>query len=234
MKEKIIFSWSAGKDSALALYELQKDRRYEIATLLTTVTADYDRTSMHGVRRALLERQAHSLGLPLEKVLISKNTTNEEYESKMRAFLEKYAAAGISFVAFGDVFLEDLKKYREEKLSSIGMKGVFPIWKRDTTELAHTFISLGFKAIITCVDTNVLDGKFVGRTFDKELLSELPSTVDPCGENGEFHTFVYDGPIFREPILFEKGDIVLRDNRFYYCDLRLTKAAASVNIPSFF
>jgi len=219
MAEKIIFTWSGGKDSAMALYELQRTHSYEVSALLTTITEDYERISMHSVRRILLERQADSLGLSLEKVFISKNASNEEYESKMQEVLMKYRATGVSSVVFGDIFLEDLRKYREDKLSKVDMKGIFPIWKRDTTELAHTFIDLGFKAVVTCVDSNVLDKKFVGRVFDGQFLSELPSTVDPCGENGEFHSFVYDGPIFRERIAFTVGDIVLRDNRFYFCDL---------------
>ena len=219
MAEKIIFTWSGGKDSAMALYELQLTHSYEVSALLTTITEDYERISMHGVRRILLEQQVDSLGLSLEKLFISKNASNEEYESKMQEALIKYRVTGVSSVVFGDIFLEDLRKYREDNLSKINMKGIFPIWKRDTTELAHTFIDLNFKAVVICVDSNVLDKKFVGRVFDERFLSELPSTVDPCGENGEFHTFVYDGPIFRERILFTIGDIVLRDNRFYFCDL---------------
>jgi uncharacterized protein (TIGR00290 family) len=219
MAEKIIFTWSGGKDSAMALYELQRTHRYEVSALLTTITEDYERISMHGVRRILLERQADSLGLSLEKVFISKNISNEEYEFKMQEALIKYRTTGVSSVVFGDIFLEDLRKYREDNLSKVDMKGIFPIWKSDTTKLAHTFIDLGFKAVVTCVDSNVLDKKFVGRVFDEQFLSELPSTVDPCGENGEFHSFVYDGPIFRERIAFTMGDIVLRDNRFYFCDL---------------
>jgi len=219
MAEKVLFAWSGGKDSAMTLYELQKTHRYEISALLTTITEDYDRVSMHGVRRILLEQQAASLGLPLEKVYITKNASNGEYEAKMREKLNKYKDKGVLSVVFGDIFLEDIRKYREENLSQIGMKGIFPIWKRDTTELAHTFIALGFKAVITCVDSNVLNKRFVGRIYDKQFLNELPYSVDPCGENGEFHSFVYDGPIFRERVAFTIGDIVLRDNRFYFCDL---------------
>ena len=214
-----IVSWSGGKDSALALHELAKTENYEVMSLLTTVTQEYDRTSMHGLRRVLLERQAESLGLALEKVYISKNSSNEEYESKMREVLAKYLTAGVSSVVFGDIFLEDVRKHREEKLSEIGMKAIFPIWKRDTTELARRFIDSGFKAVIICVDSNILDKMFVGRVFDEQFLSELPATVDPCGENGEFHSFVYDGPIFSERIGHTIGEIVLRENRFYYCDL---------------
>jgi len=219
MKEKVLFSWSGGKDSALALYELRKRAEYQIAALLTVLTKDYDRTSMHGVRRILLEQQAQSLGLALEKVVISKNSSNEEYECKIGEILEKYEAAGVCAVVFGDVFSEDLRKYRENNLSKIGIKGVFPLWKIDTTELAQTFIGSGFKAIITCVDSNVLDKTFVGRSFDEQFLSQLPSGVDPCGESGEFHSFVYDGPIFRGRVEHRTGGVVLREKRFYYCDL---------------
>ncbi len=219
MKEKVIVSWSGGKDSTLALYELQKTKSYEIVSLLTTITQDYDRISMHGVRTILLEMQAESLGLPLEKVFITKDTTNEQYERKMWDVMAKYPAAGISSVVFGDIFLEDLRKYREDNLSKIGMKGIFPIWERNTAELAHAFIDSMFKAVITCIDSNLLDKKFIGKTFDEHFLSKLPSTIDPCGENGEFHSFVYDGPIFRQKILHTTGKVVLRENRFYYCDL---------------
>jgi uncharacterized protein (TIGR00290 family) len=215
----VIFSWSGGKDSALALYELQKTKSYEIVSLLTTITRDYDRISMHGVRTILLEMQAESLGLPLEKVFITKDTTNEQYERKMWDVMAKYPAAGISSVVFGDIFLEDLRKYREDNLSKIGMKGIFPIWERNTAELAHAFIDSMFKAVITCIDSNLLDKKFIGKTFDEHFLSKLPSTIDPCGENGEFHSFVYDGPIFRQKISHTTGKVVLRENRFYFCDL---------------
>jgi uncharacterized protein (TIGR00290 family) len=219
MIEKVLFTWSGGKDSALALYELQSSHDHEIVSLLTTLTEDYDRISMHGVRSILLERQANSLDLPIEKVYIPKNSSNEEYEAKMREVLQKYLTAGVSSVVFGDIFLEDVRKYREENLSKIGLKGIFPIWRRDTTELAHRFIDLGFKAVITCVDSNVLDKIFIGRPFDEQFLSELSANVDPCGENGEFHSFVYDGPIFKKRVLYTKGEVVLRDSRFWYCDL---------------
>lgn len=219
MREKVLLSWSGGKESALALYELLKSEKYEIMALLTTVTADYDRISMHGVRRTLLEQQADSLRFPLEKVLISKNASTEEYGSKMQQVLEKCMKAGVFSVVFGDVFLEDVRKYREDNLAKVGMNGVFPLWKRNTAELAQAFIDLGFKAVISRIDSNVFDKRFAGRSYDEEFLQELPSSVDPCGENGEFHSFVYDGPIFRKRILFEIGEVVLRDNRFYFCDL---------------
>jgi uncharacterized protein (TIGR00290 family) len=203
----------------MALYELQKAGKYEIVALLTTVTEDYGRISMHGVRRALLEEQAESLGIPLETVLIGKDASNDEYESRMKETLLRYQRQGVASVAFGDIFLEDVRRYREENLSKIGMDGLFPIWDRDTTELARAFIELGFKAIITCIDSNALDQEFVGREFDDRFLTDLPSTVDPCGENGEFHSFVYAGPIFRKPIAHETGETVMRANRFYFCDV---------------
>lgn len=219
MRDKVILSWSGGKDAALTLYELRKSKKYVVSALLTTVTEEYDRISMHGVRRVLLELQTQAVGLPLEKVLISKDTSDEEYGLKMQEVLEKCLAAGISSVAFGDIFLEDVRKYREDNLSRIGMEAVFPLWQKDTGELAQTFIDLGFEAVVTCVDSDFLDGAFVGRAFDERFLSELPLDIDPCGENGEFHTFVYAGPLFRSTIPLEKGEIVLRDDRFYYCDL---------------
>jgi len=219
MAGKVLFAWSGGKDSALALYELQKTQRYDVAALLTTVTKDYDRISMHGVSRILLEQQADSLGLPLERIFISKNSSNEEYEKSMREVLSKYRKRGVPSVVFGDIFLEDVKQYREDNLKKMGMKGIFPLWGKDTADLARTFIDLGFKAIVTCVDSHMLDKKFAGRTYDKRFLSELHHDTDPCGENGEFHSFVYNGPLFRERISCARGDIVLRDNHFYYCDL---------------
>lgn len=219
MREKVIISWSGGKDSAIALHEIQRCENYEILALLTTVTEDYDRVSMHGIRRILVEQQAGSLGLPLEKVFISSSSSNEGYESQMRETLLKYKALGVCCVVFGDIFLEDIRGYREENMAKIGMNGIFPLWGRDTSELTHTFIDLGFKAVITCIDSDALNRLFVGRMIDKQLISELPSSVDPCGENGEYHTFVYDGPIFKDRILHNKGEIVLRDKRFYYCDI---------------
>lgn len=217
--DKVIVSWSGGKDSARAYYELQKAGSHEIVALLTTVTEDYDRISMHGVRRSLLEQQAQALGVPVEKIYISPKASNEEYEARMKEKLLDYKSKGVLSVLIGDIFLEDLREYREKKLSEVGMSGVFPLWKRNTAELAHSFIELGFKAVITCVDSHHLGKEFVGREFDRHFLSDLPSGVDPCGENGEFHSFVYDGPIFQRSIAHSKGEVVLRDNRFYFCDL---------------
>lgn len=219
MTQKILFAWSGGKDSAMALYEIRKDPAVEVVALLTTVTRDYDRISMHGVRCELLETQAESIGLPLEKVFISVGATNDDYEAAMRAVLERYIGLGVTGVAFGDLFLEDLRKYREDKLAQVGMTAVFPLWMRDTSALAREFISLGFRAVVSCADSRAGTGAFAGREFDEQLLSDLPETCDPCFENGECHSFVYAGPIFREPIAVKTGEIVLRDERFYYCDI---------------
>ncbi|UCF16300.1 MAG: hypothetical protein JSW59_02350, partial [Phycisphaerales bacterium] len=173
MKEKVLLCWSGGKDSAMTLHELGKSGAYEVVALLTTLTRDYDRICMHGVRSILLDQQAESLALPLEKIFISKNASNEEYESRMREVLEKYQAEGVCGVVFGDIFLEDLRTYREEKTARIGMKALFPIWKRDTAELACTFMDLGFKAIVTCADSNLLESSLIGREFDQQFLSML-------------------------------------------------------------
>ena len=218
MREKVIVGWSGGKDSALALYEILKTDKYEVLELLTTLTKDYDRISIHGVRRELLEQQAKSLRFPIEKMLISKNASNEEYEKELLRILVEHRDRGVFSMVFGDIFLDDVRKYREQMLSRIGMKCIFPIWKRETHELAQSFINNGFKAVITNVDSSFLGREFAGRESDEQFLLDLPSSVDPCGENGEFHSFVFDGPIFHEKIFFTKGEIVLRENRFYYCD----------------
>jgi uncharacterized protein (TIGR00290 family) len=216
--EKVLLCWSSGKDSAISLYEIQKGKKYEIVALLTTITDGYDRVSMHGVPRTLVEQQAQSLGLPIEEVFISKSCSNEEYESKMREVLTRFKQEGVSSVVFGDVFLEEVRKYREDNLSQVGMKGIFPIWGRDTAELTRSFIALGFQAVTTCIDSRVLDKRFAGRKLDEHFLVELPPNVDPGGENGEFHSFVFDGPIFKERIAYTLGELVLRDS-FYFCDL---------------
>lgn len=217
--EKVLFSWSGGKDSAMALHEVLADGEYQVVALLTTVTEGYDRVSMHGVRRILLEQQAESLGLPLEKVLIPKRTTNHEYETRMERTLMKYKTSGVTAVVFGDIFLEDLRRYREKNLDGLEMKGIFPLWKKDTRELMQSFIALGFKAVTVCVDTQILDGRFVGRDIDPQFMDDFPKTADVCGENGEYHSFAYDGPIFRHKVAFALGATVLREDRFYYCDL---------------
>jgi uncharacterized protein (TIGR00290 family) len=218
-KVPIVFSWSGGKDSSLSLYEIQKSGKHEITSLITTVTKEYNRVSMHGLLNLLLEKQSESLNIPVEKVFIPKNASNDEYESKFKEVLLRFKELGINQVVFGDLFLEDIKKYRETLLGQIEMKCLFPIWKLDTAKLAQEFIDMGFKAVIICVDSNVLDGEFAGREFNEQFLNDLPAGIDPCGENGEFHTFTYDGPIFNNPIDHRLGEIVLRDERFYYCDI---------------
>jgi uncharacterized protein (TIGR00290 family) len=213
----VALSWSGGKDSALALWTLRR-RCLEPCALVTTVTEGYDRISMHGVRRQLLERQAEALGLPLVQVVIPPACVNAVYETRMA---EAFAAAPLSradAVAFGDLFLEDVRAYREERLAAGGKRGLFPLWGRNTAGLAREFIDAGFEATLVCIDPHVLDASFCGRRYDERLLAELPPDVDPCGESGEFHTFVSAGPIFAAPIACERGEIVERDG-FVFCDL---------------
>jgi uncharacterized protein (TIGR00290 family) len=217
MREKAIVSWSGGKDCALALYEIAAE--YDIVALVTTVTSGYDRISMHGVRTTLLERQAAALNYPLEQVLIPPRCTNDEYESRMRAALARHRADGVSRVVCGDIFLEDVRRYREERLLGAGLTGAFPLWQRDSRELAQRFMHLGFRAVLCCVDTHVLDERFAGRIFDETLLAEFPASIDPCGENGEFHTFVFAGPNFARPVPYTLGEYTLREERFGYRDL---------------
>ena len=214
----VLVSWSGGKDSCLALYELKRSHTFDVAALITTVTEDYDRVSMHGVRRVLIERQAKALGLPLHQIAISKDATNAEYEARLATALSAYAAAGIDSIVFGDLFLEDVRAYREEFLRHLEVKAVFPVWHRNTAEFVRDFVRLGFKAITTCVNATHLDESFVGRMVDDSFLDELPPDVDPCGENGEFHTFVFEGPLFTEPVRFSVGEKVLR-GQFWFCDL---------------
>lgn len=218
MTEPIIMCFSGGKDSAMTLYELQRQSQYNVVALLTTVTDNYDRISMHGVRRSLLHQQAESIGIPLEEVSISPGANNAEYEAKMGAAFSRYRKQGIRKVAFGDIFLENLKQYREDRLGQLDLECLFPIWKRETGELVETFIDLGFQAITSCIDPRHLDESFVGRTIDADFVAALPESVDPCGENGEFHSFVCDGPIFEFPIPVKTGEIVCRDS-FLFCDL---------------
>ena len=217
MKAALV-SWSGGKDSCLALRELQRTPDIRVEALLTTVTRDFDRISMHGVRRVLLERQAASLGLPLHQVLISKGATNQEYETEMGKAFSLWHDRGIDLVGFGDLFLEEIRAYRQRLLARHEMVGLYPIWGRDTAELIREFIGLGFKTAVVCVDPAQLDPSFVGRVIDDEFLEELPPHVDSCGENGEFHTFVFDGPMFKNAVKFSFGEVVCRDS-FWFCDL---------------
>jgi uncharacterized protein (TIGR00290 family) len=217
----LILSWSGGKDSALALARLRNDPRYDVVALLTAVTREYDRISIHGVRHSLLDAQAAALGLPVQEISLSPRTTNEEYEA---AFLRAVESArrqypGVNHIAFGDLFLDDVRSYREQLLRRAGVEPLFPLWGVDTTLLARQFVREGFVAHLVCVDTQQLDASFAGRRFDDALLANLPASVDPCGERGEFHTFVSEGPIFTTSLSVTRGSTVLRDERFAYCDL---------------
>ncbi len=237
---KAVFNWSGGKDSAYALHKILQSGELKISCLLTTVNESFNRVSMHGVRTALLERQAESVGIPLVKVMLPEMPDMPTYERALEERLLSLKADGIDTAVFGDIFLEDLRKYREEKLSALAMKCVFPIWQVPTDRLIMEFIELGFKAITVCVDEKHLDRSFVGRVIDETFVHDLPANVDPCGENGEFHSFVFDGPIFRKRVAFRTGEIVHRkysrdggasgdneggdgtdplDTGFWYCDL---------------
>ena len=218
MGRKVLLAWSGGKDSALALDELRRMPDTEIAGLLTTVTEGYDRISMHGVRRQLLEEQADSLGLPLEQVDIPPTCINEVYESRMHQMLLRNQQRGVNAVAFGDLFLEDVRRYREKNMARAGMDILFPVWGRNTREFFLEFLDRGFSGIVACVDTRLIPASFAGRMMDKSFLDDLPSHADPCGENGEFHSFVFDGPLFRKPVNFEIGEVVVREP-FALCDL---------------
>ncbi|KFF25070.1 Dph6-related ATP pyrophosphatase [Chryseobacterium vrystaatense] len=208
MKPKAVFNWSSGKDSALALYKTLQENQIEITTLLTSINHEFQRISMHGVHVSLLEKQAESLGLPLIKMELPKEPSMEEYKDIMNKTMSGIQSMGITHSVFGDIFLEDLRKYREDQLSSVGMKAVFPLWKQNTSDLIHEFLDLGFKTIVTCVNGNYLDKSFAGRVIDKDFIRDLPENVDPCGENGEFHTFTFDGPLFKNSIQFEIGETV--------------------------
>jgi uncharacterized protein (TIGR00290 family) len=229
MAEPILFSWSGGKDSARALQEIAADDRLRVVSLLTTMSRDFQRVSMHGVRRALHEEQARALGLPLQWIEIPAPCSNAEYEYAMRDALAPWIERGVRAVAFGDIFLEDLRRYREEKLALAGLRGIYPLWKRDTRRLADEFVERGYRAVVTCIDPKVLDPSFAGREIDATFLADLPPSVDPCGENGEFHSFVFDGPGLARPVAYDLGERVLRDG-FWYCDLvpRASHPAAAV------
>jgi len=206
----------------MALYRTLASKQFEVVCLLTTLSQPFRRVSMHGVREELLDRQADSLGIPLEKVLIPYPCPNAVYEEKMRNILSLWKERGVTHVIFGDLFLEDIRRYREANLSLLDLTPVFPVWGTDTASLAREMLEVGFRAILTCVDPRKLDEKFAGRQFNNSLLEDLPPTVDPCGENGEFHTFVYDGPNFRDSIPIEIGQSVLRDG-FQFADVLLKR-----------
>ena len=217
-RPKAFLSWSSGKDSAFALHEARKAGEVEIVGLLTTMTSAFGRVSMHGVREALLDRQAEAAGLPCRKVMIPSPCPNEIYEREMAAVLAEVARQGVTHVVFGDLFLEDLRRYREDRLAAIGMAAVFPLWMRDTVVLAREMIAAGLRATITCIDPRKLARSFAGRAFDASFLADLPGGVDPCGENGEFHSFAGAGPMFSRAIETTVGDVVERDG-FVFADV---------------
>lgn len=219
----VALAWSGGKDSSLALAALRADPTVEVAALVTTMTRDFDRISMHGVRRAVLDAQVAALGLPLIEATIPAAASNAVYEEALAVALALLGQQrpDVRNLAFGDLFLADVRAYRERLLPSLGWTPVFPLWGLDTAALARDFVAAGYRAILTCVDTTQLGAEYAGREFDAELLAELPATVDPCGERGEFHTCVYAGPIFRQPLALEAGTRVRRDGRFEYCDVTL-------------
>ncbi|MCW3160339.1 Dph6-related ATP pyrophosphatase [Chryseobacterium oryctis] len=231
MKPKAIFNWSSGKDSALALYKVLKDNKFDITSLLTSINKEFERISMHGVHISLLEKQAESLGFPLIKMELPKEPSMEEYREIMGKTMNEIQSQGVvTHSIFGDIFLEDLRNYRESQLQSIGMKAVFPLWKENTSILINEFLDLGFKTIVTCVNETYLDKSFAGRIIDADFIKDLPKNVDPCGENGEFHSFTFDGPIFKNPIEFEIGETIKKtypkpnsdkneEYIFWFCDL---------------
>jgi uncharacterized protein (TIGR00290 family) len=218
MATPVVFSWSGGKDSAMALHVLLRDPVFKVVSLLTTVTEGYERISMHGVRNELFYRQAESIGLPVKEVRIPPQCPNIEYEARMAEAVLRFRESGIFHFGFGDIFLEDLRAYREQKLLQAGMTALFPIWKVNTRELATRFVRDGFRAFAACIDPRKLNKSFAGRELDASFFRDLPVGVDPCGENGEFHTFVFDGPIFHSPIPVQVGEVVERDS-FIFCDL---------------
>lgn len=237
--EKAYINWSSGKDAAFALYKIQKEKKFRVEKLVTTVNSEIGRVSMHGLRKELLKQQAERIGIPLQIIELSGNVSMQTYNAIMKAEVSKLIAEGFTQCVFGDIFLEDLKEYREKQLGEIGLTAVFPLWGKNTRELMDAFITAGFKAITVCVNAKLLDKSFCGRIIDKQFMADLPNHVDPCGENGEFHSFVFDGPIFKNPVHFEIGELVEKqfspvedknddcftdkikswDTRFWYCDL---------------
>jgi len=238
---KTYFNWSTGKDSALALYKILKNTDYNLDLLVTTINKDFNRVSMHGLRESLLHKQVQSINIPLQTIEFPADVTMDLYAEIMKNAMNSLVEKEYSHAIFGDIFLEDLKAYRDSKLAEVNIKGVYPLWKKDTTALLKEFLDLGFKAITVCVNAKLLGKEFVGRIIDEDFIKDLPSNVDVCGENGEFHTFVFDGPIFKNKIDFTIGEKVLRsytlhsdeddnchqlkkeksnhDTSFWYCDL---------------
>lgn len=227
---KAYMNWSGGKDSSLALYKILIEQKLDVSHLFTSINQTYDRISMHGVRRSMLEQQASSIGIPLATLELSEQPSMEEYETKMQGAVNHFKSQGIDHTIFGDIFLEDLKAYREEKLAPLAITPHFPLWKIPSADIMNTFFGLGFKAIVVCVNGNHLDSSFCGRELDTDFIRDLPQGVDVCGEHGEYHSFVYDGPIFHTPISFTKGELTHRhyktpassndeDKGFYFCDV---------------
>lgn len=221
MRRRVVISWSGGKDSSLALATLRADERFEVVGLLTSITSGYDRVSIHGVRRELVEAQAAAAGLPLFEMTLEPTSSNAAYEAAFTNALAqvRVAVPEVALIAFGDLYLEDVRAYRERLVGAAGFEPLFPLWHRQTSSLATAFVQAGFRAVLVCVDTTQLPATFAGRAFDSALLADLPDDVDPCGEGGEFHTFVFDGPHFREPIAVRIGETILRDERFAYTEL---------------
>ena len=239
--KKTYFNWSSGKDATFALYKMLQNPEFSIDLLVTTINQDFGRVSMHGLRNELLEKQAQSIELPLQTIPFSANVTMDDYSETMKSAMDSLVKQGFTHGVFGDIFLEDLKAYRDSKLAEVGVTGVYPLWKQDTKQLIQEFLDLGFKAITVCVNAKLLGKEFVGRVIDEQFIKDLPENVDVCGENGEFHTFVFDGPIFSKPIDFKIEEKVLRsytlhendddnchqdadeqknyDTSFWYCDL---------------
>ncbi|MEX0273353.1 MAG: diphthine--ammonia ligase [Flavobacteriaceae bacterium] len=247
-RPKTFINWSSGKDAAMALYAMQRAQKLSVDLLLTTINAEYNRVSMHGLHRNLLEEQAKAIGIPLEVVALDANPTMEDYQRLMTEKMQTLKMLGYTHAGFGDIFLEDLKDYREAMLAPIGIKTVFPLWKRDTGQLLLDFIEAGFKAIVICCNAKLLPKSFCGRLLNRDFLEDLPKDVDACGENGEFHTFCFDGPIFDSPVHFSKGDVLYKtypapqsgkgpkrdDYGFWFCDLRLSPQHEDTDSRTFY
>ena len=231
MTDTVLLAWSSGKDSAFSLHVLRATPDVEVVGLLTTVNEAHDRVAMHAVRRTLLEAQAEAAGLPLLVVPIPNACTNDVYEAAMGRALEAAKARGVTGVAFGDLFLEDIRRYREERMAGTGLRPIFPLWRRPTAALAEEMLDAGLRARITCVDPRVLPASFAGREYNRRLLADLPGGVDPCGENGEFHTFAWDGPMFGHPVRVRGGEVVARDG-FVFADLLPAEDADSHDAPA--
>lgn len=237
--KKAFLNWSSGKDAAYALYLIQKEKKFDIKSLVTTINSEVDRVSMHGLRTELLEQQAESIGIPLHMISLPGNVPMTDYNATMEKHNKQLKAEGFEASIFGDIFLEDLRAYREQQLQKVNLEPVFPLWKKDTTRMMADFLAAGFRCVTVSVNAGILDKSFCGREIDSQFLKDLPSGVDPAGENGEFHSFVFDGPIFSQPVSFQKGEIREKffevrkdqdencfkkepsnwDTHFYYCEL---------------